>query len=60
MWMGSYRYAPVVLPPGNKSVSHCTGGWVGPRDGVERVRKILTTPGFDPRTSHPVASRYTD
>ena len=38
----------------------CIGGWVGPRSG--RVRKILppSPPGFDPRTVHPVASRYTD
>jgi hypothetical protein len=25
-----------------------------------RVRKISPTPGFDPRTVQPVASRYTD
>ena len=44
-----------TYPPG-KTRYHCTGGWVG-RSG--RVRKISpsTTPGFDPRTFQPVASR---
>ena len=31
----------------------------GPQARSVRVRKI-STPGFDPRTVHPVASRYTD
>jgi hypothetical protein len=32
---------------------------VGPRAGLDG-RKISPTPGFDPRTVHPVVSRYTD
>jgi len=36
------------------------GGWVGPRDGLERCGKSRPRPGFDPRTVQPVASRYTD
>jgi hypothetical protein len=32
----------------------------GPQDRSERVRKISPPPGFDPRTVHPVGSRYTD
>jgi hypothetical protein len=32
----------------------------GPQGGPGRVRKISPTPGFDPRTVQPVASRYTD
>ena len=32
----------------------------GPQGRSGRVRKISPPPGFDPRTSQPVASRYTD
>ena len=32
----------------------------GPQSRSGRVRKILSPPGFDPRTGQPVASRYTD
>jgi hypothetical protein len=32
---------------------------VGPQDRSGLVRKILPSPGFDPRTVQPVASRYT-
>jgi hypothetical protein len=32
----------------------------GPEGRPGQVRKISPPPGFDPRTVHPVASRYTD
>jgi hypothetical protein len=32
----------------------------GPQGRSGRVRKISPTPGLDPRTVQPVASRYTD
>ena len=32
----------------------------GPQGGSGRVRKISPSPGFDPQTIQPVASRYTD
>jgi hypothetical protein len=32
----------------------------GPQDRFGQVRKISPSPGFDPRTVEPVASRYTD
>ena len=58
----------VLLPPGDNPTAvnkyiisyHCTGGWVGLRAGLDRCGKSLPTPGFDPRTVHPVGSRYTD
>ena len=31
-----------------------------PRAGLDRCGKSRPTPGFDPRTVQPVASRYTD
>jgi hypothetical protein len=40
--------------------THCIGGWVGPRAGLDGCGKSRPPPGFDPRTVQPVASRYTD
>jgi hypothetical protein len=40
--------------------THCTGGWVGPRVGLDRCVKSCPPLGFDPQTVQPVASRYTD
>jgi len=40
--------------------THCTGGWVGPRAGLDRCGKSRPLPGFDPRTVQPVGSHYTD
>ena len=40
--------------------TRCTGGWVGPRTGLDGCRKSLPPTGFDPRNVQPVASRYTD
>jgi hypothetical protein len=49
------------LPPRERPGTHCTGGWVGPRAGLDRWGKISPPPtGFDPWTVQPVASRYTD
>jgi hypothetical protein len=47
------------LPPG-KTRYPSTGGWVGPRAGMDRCGKSHPPPGFDPRTVQPIASRYTD
>jgi hypothetical protein len=33
---------------------------VDPRGGLDGCGKSRPPPGFDPRTVHPVASRYTD
>ena len=41
--------------------THCIGGWVGPRAGLDGCGKSRPPPtGFDPRTVQPLASRYTD
>jgi hypothetical protein len=60
MVVGDQRHAPAALPPGKRPSTHCTGGWVGPRTGLDRCWKSRPPPGFDPQTVHPVASRYTD
>jgi hypothetical protein len=57
MGVGSQRHAPAVKYPGNKACNHCTGGWVGPRAGLDSERKISPQPVCDPRT---VASRHTN
>ena len=51
---------PGRFTPGKDPGTHCTGGWVGPRAGLDGCGKILPPPGFDPRTVQPVASHYTD
>jgi len=40
-----------TLPPG-KHGTHFTGGWVGPRTGLDG-RKISSPPGFDAGPSSP-------
>ena len=49
-----------LFTPAERPDTHCTGGWVGPRAGLDRCGKSCPLPGFDPRTVQPVASRYTD
>jgi hypothetical protein len=51
---------PQPLQSQERPGTHCIVGWVGPRAGLEWVRKILITPRFDLRTFQPVASCYTD
>ena len=52
--MGGQRHASTALPPGKKSVTHFTGGWVGLRAGLYVCRKSgphrLSIPG---PTDHP-------
>jgi hypothetical protein len=60
MRVGGQLYAPATLPPGKRPGTHCIGGWVGPRAGLDCCEKISPPPGLDPRTAQPVASRYTE
>ena len=39
--------------------THCTGGWVDLRAGLDSCGKFLP-PGFNPKTVQPIGSRYTD
>ena len=54
------RHAPAALYPPESPGTHCTGGWVGPRECLDRCGKSRPPLGFDPRTIQPVTSRYTD
>ena len=60
MGVGSQRHASAALPPGRRPGTHCTGGWMGPRAGLDGCGKSRLPPGFDPRTVQPIGSRYTD
>ena len=51
---------PAALPPGKRSGTRYTEGWVGPRAVMDGCRKFRPSPGFDPRIVQPVASPYTD
>jgi len=45
---------PRPLYPHERPGTYCIEGWVGPRCGIS-----CPSLGFDPRTSQPLASRYT-
>jgi len=48
-------------PSGNKLGTEFTGSWVRPQDRSGWVWEVSPpSPGLDPRTVYPVASRYTD
>ena len=57
MGVGDQRHTPAALPPGKTlyPLYRRLGGSQG-RSG--HVRKISPSPGFDPRTVQPLASRY--
>ena len=57
---GGKASRPAALYPRERPGIHCTGGWVGPRAGLDWCGKSRPPPGFDPRTVQPVASRYND
>jgi len=46
------QHAPAALYPRERPGTHFTGGWVGPRDGLDG-QKISSPPGFDPGPSNP-------
>ena len=54
------RHAPAALYHREIHGTHCTGGWVGPRAGLDWCGKFRSPPGFDPWTVQPVANLYTD
>jgi hypothetical protein len=59
MRVGGQRHASAALYPQERPGTHCTGGWVGSRAGLDRCG-ISPPPDFDHRTVQPVAIRYTD
>jgi len=43
MAVGVQRHAPAALPTGKRSGTHCIGGWVGPRAGLDGCGKSSPT-----------------
>jgi hypothetical protein len=60
MRVGGQCHTPAALYLRKRLGTHCTGGWVGPRAGLDRCGKSLSPLGFNSRTVQPVASRYTN
>ena len=53
---------PRPIYPREKPGTHCIGGWVDTRVGLDGCGRSRPPPDrdFDPQTIQPVASRYTD
>ena len=46
MGVGSQPHAPVACTPQERPGTHCTGGWVGPRAGLDRSGESRPPPGI--------------
>jgi hypothetical protein len=46
MRVGSQLHAPAALPPGKRPGTHCIGGWMGPRAGLDWRGKYRPHRGF--------------
>ena len=59
MGVGGQHHAPAAFTPGKDTVPvEQEAGWAS--ESVYIGAENLASTGFDPRTFHPVASRYTD
>ena len=47
------RHAPAALPPGKRPGTHCIGGWVGPRSGLDGCGKSRPHRDSIPGSSSP-------
>jgi hypothetical protein len=45
MRVGGQLHAPAALPPGKRPGTHCIGGWVGHRVGLDDCGKSRPPPG---------------
>ena len=39
-WVSGQQHAPAALYPRERPGTHCTGGWVGPRAGLDGYGKF--------------------
>ena len=51
MEVSGQPHAPTALPPGNNGGTHCIGGWMGPRAGLDGYgeQKTSCLLGLEPR-----------
>jgi hypothetical protein len=59
MGVGAQSHGSAALPQGRPG-THCIGGWVGTKAGLDECGKSRPHRDSDLRTVQPVASRYTD
>ena len=57
-WVVKATTRPIY--PQERPGTHCIGGWLCLRSGLDRCGKSRPRPGFDPRTIESVTNRYTD
>jgi len=58
--MGVVNATPQPLYARERHGTHCIGGWLGIRAGLDGCGKSHLPPEFDPCTFQPVARRYAD
>jgi len=51
--VGDQRHSPAVLAPGTRPGTHCTGGWVKPRAGLDGYGRYGCHWGLTPELSSP-------
>jgi len=58
-WVSGQQHSLAALYTRERHGTHFTGGWVGPRAGLDGAENLVAT-GIRSRTVQPVVSRYTD
>ena len=53
MGVDGKRHAPAAIPPGRRPGTHCIGGWVGPRAGLDGCGKFRPHRDSTPKPSSP-------
>ena len=53
MGEGGQLHAAAALPPGNRPGTHCIGGWVGPRAGLDGCKYLARYRDSIPGPSSP-------
>ena len=59
MGMGGQRHAPAALPPGKRPFTHCIGGWVDPKAGLDGYGKSRPKRDPTPEPSRPMTRTKT-
>jgi len=58
--VGGQHYTLAALLLERRHGTDCTGGWVGPKVGLDRHGKSCPHRDFHPQTTQPIAIHYTD